>query len=133
MPDVALSFDHVHLVAKDPRATAGWYVDKLGGKVIRDIDVKGAPQLYVQIAGVMVLVRGERPAEKAAARGALQWGVDHFGLRVKGDFDGFCSGLKQKGVAFSLEPTDFNPTTRIAFINAPDGVSIELLNRKDMA
>jgi hypothetical protein len=41
--------------------------------------------------------------------------------------------LKEKGVAFSLDPVDFNPTTRIAFISAPDGVSIELLNRKDQA
>jgi len=133
MADVSLSFDHVHLVSKDPRATAGWYVEKLGGKIVRDIEVKGAPQVYVSIAGVMVLVRGERPAEAAGNRPGLLWGVDHFGLRVKGDFDGFCSGLKQKGVTFSLEPTDFNPTTRIAFIDAPDGVSIELLNRKDMA
>ena len=52
-------------------------------------------------------------------------------MRVKGDFDGFCDGLRKRGVTFSLEPTDFNPTTRIAFINAPDGVSVELLNRKD--
>ena len=52
-------------------------------------------------------------------------------MRVTGDFDGFCAGLRSKGVTFSLEPTDFNPTTRIAFIQAPDGVSIELLNRKD--
>jgi hypothetical protein len=29
-----------------------------------------------------------------------------------------------------MEPTDFNESTRIAFINAPDGVSVELLNRK---
>ncbi|MCC7484635.1 MAG: VOC family protein [Burkholderiales bacterium] len=133
MANTELSFDHVHLVAKDPRASAGWYVEKLGGKVVRDIEVKGAPQLYVAIAGVMVLVRGERPGEKVGERGPLEWGVDHFGLRVKGDFDGFCAGLRAKGVTFSLEPVDFNPTTRIAFINAPDGVSIELLNRKDMA
>ena len=52
-------------------------------------------------------------------------------IAVKGDFDGFCSELRQKGVTFSMEPTDFNPTTRIAFINAPDGVSVELLNRKE--
>ena len=52
-------------------------------------------------------------------------------MRVTGDFDGFCSELKGKGVTFSMEPTDFNPTTRIAFINAPDGVSVELLNRKE--
>ena len=52
-------------------------------------------------------------------------------MRVKGDFDGFCEGLRKKGVTFSLDPTDFNSMTRIAFIDAPDGVSVELLNRKD--
>ena len=46
------------------------------------------------------------------------------------DFDAFCDGLKRKGVTFSVEPHDNNPTTRIAFIDAPDGVSIELLSRK---
>jgi hypothetical protein len=32
-----------------------------------------------------------------------------------------------------MQPTDINPETRIAFIRASDGVSVELLNRKDMA
>ena len=133
MTNASLSFDHVHLVAKDPKATAGWYVEKLGGEIVRSIEVKGAPQVYVSIAGALVIVRGQRPAESANQKPGLQWGVDHFGLRVKGDFDGFCSALRGKGVTFSLEPVDFNPTTRIAFINAPDGVSIELLNRKEQA
>jgi catechol 2,3-dioxygenase-like lactoylglutathione lyase family enzyme len=85
----------------------------------------------VSFNGFIVIVRGQRPSESVQSKENLQWGVDHFGLRVTGDFDGFCSGLKKKGVTFSLEPTDFNPQTRIAFINAPDGVSIELLDRKD--
>ena len=131
MPDASLAFDHVHLVSKNPQAAADWYVDKLGDKVVRSLDVKGAPQVYVALGGFIVIVRGERPAESAQDKAGLQWGVDHFGVRVKGDFDGFCEGLRKKGVTFSLEPTDFNPTTRIAFINAPDGVSVELLNRKD--
>jgi len=131
MPDTSLAFDHVHLVAKDPQATADWYVDKLGGKIARSLDVKGAPQIYVSFGGFIVIVRGQRPAELAEEKPGLQWGVDHFGVRVKGDFDGFCEGLRKKGVTFGLDPTDFNPTTRIAFIDAPDGVSVELLNRKD--
>jgi catechol 2,3-dioxygenase-like lactoylglutathione lyase family enzyme len=131
MPQASLAFDHVHLVAKDPKATAAWYVDKLGGEITRSLEVRGAPQIYVALGGFIVIVRGQRPAESAAARPGLQWGVDHFGMRVKGDFDAFCSDLRSKGVGFSLEPTNFNPTTRIAFINAPDGVSIELLDRKD--
>ena len=131
MPDIGLTFDHVHLVARDPHATAGWYVEKLGGKIARSLEVKGAPQVYVAFGGFIVIVRGERPAETVRDKPGLEWGVDHFGVRVTGDFDAFCNGLRKKGVTFSLEPTDFNPTTRIAFINAPDGVSIELLNRKD--
>ena len=132
MPDTTLSFDHVHLVAKNPQATAQWYVEKLGGQIWKNVDVRGAPQVYVSVAGAMVIVRGQRPAESVQAKPGLEWGVDHFGLRVHGDFNAFCEGLRAKGVAFNLEPTDFNPTTRIAFIAAPDGVSIELLNRKDV-
>ncbi len=131
MANASLSFDHVHLVAKDPHSTAAWYVEKLGGEVVRSADVKGAPQVYVSLGGFIVIVRGQRPSESAQDKPGLEWGVDHFGLRVQGDFDGYCGDLRGKGVAFSLEPVDFNPTTRIAFIKAPDGVSIELLNRKE--
>ena len=131
MPEATLGFDHVHLVAENPPATAGWYVEKLGGKITRSLEVKGAPQIYVSLGGFIVIVRGQRPAEKASPKAGLEWGIDHFGLRVTGDFDGFCARLRSRGVTFSLEPTDFNANTRIAFINGPDGVSIELLNRKD--
>ena len=133
MPDASVTFDHVHLVSKDPQAAANWYADKFGGEIVRSIDVKGAPQIHVSIGGFIIIVRGRRPAESAADKPGLEWGLDHFGVRVKGDFDVFCAGLRRKGVAFSLEPTDFNPTTRIAFINAPDGVSVELLNRKEQS
>ena len=131
MLNSSLAFDHVHLVSKDPHAAAQWYVDKLGGELVKSVESKGAPQIYVSFGGAMVIVRGQRTAELAAGKPGLQWGVDHFGMRVKGDFDGYCAGLRNKGVAFSLAPTDINPTTRIAFIRAPDGVSVELLDRKD--
>lgn len=131
MPDTTLTMDHIHLVAADPHAAAKWYVDNLGAQIVRSIEMKGAPQIYLSFGNAMVLVRGKRPGEEVAGKNGLEWGVDHFGLRVKGDFDRFCSGLKRQGVNFSMEPTDINPQTRIAFVNAPDGVSIELLNRKD--
>ena len=132
MPNPNITFDHVHMISKDPKTAAQWYVDKLGGDIVRDVAVKGAPQLYVEIGGgAMLIVRGERPGESTDDKNKLEWGVDHFGVRVKGDFMAFCNGLKAKGVAFSVEPTEFNPSTQLAFINAPDGVSVELLNRKD--
>ena len=131
MSNTNLAFDHVHVISKDPQTTAGWYVDKLGGDITKSTITHGAPQITVAFGSAAIIVRGQRPAEQAAAdKPGLQWGVDHFGLQVHGDFDGFCTGLRAKGVAFSLDPTDINPATRIAFINAPDGVSVELLLRR---
>ena len=133
MPNATITMDHVHLVSKDPHAAAKWYQDNLGAKIERSVETKGAPQIYVSFGGVMVLVRGQRPGETASDKSGLEWGVDHFGVRVKGDFNALCSELKKNGVTFSMEPTDINPSTRIAFINAPDGVSVELLDRRDAA
>ena len=59
----------------------------------------------------------------------LQWGLDHIGFVISGDFDAYCDNLKSKGVSFTMEPINFSPQTRIAFIEAPDGVSIELVQR----
>jgi len=130
MPAATLSFDHVHVVSKDPHAAVGWYVDKLGANLVKNTTSHDAPQIYLSFGESMIIVRGERPGESAQDKPNLQWGTDHFGFQVKGDFDAFCAGLRAQGVTFSLEPTDINPATRIAFINAPDGVSIELLSRK---
>ena len=130
MANATLSFDHVHVISQEPQVSANWYVDKLGGAIVKSGTVHNAPQIYVSFGGPMVIVRGERPGEAVKDKSNLEWGADHFGLQVKGDFDAFCAGLRAKGVTFSMEPTDANPTTRIAFINAPDGVSIELLSRK---
>ena len=129
MSDVKIVFDHVHLVSTNPKATSSWYVEKLGGEITGSKDVGGAPSIHVAFQGAALIVRGQRPGEQAADKHGL-WGTDHFGFRVSGDFDGFCNDLKTKGVVFTQDPVDFSPSLRLAFIEAPDGVSIELLQRK---
>ncbi len=130
MSDNSISFDHVHLVSEDPESTASWYVENLGGKILASSEFSGAPSIVVAFKGATVIIRGQRTGEQANKKGGLTWGTDHFGFRVKGDFDGYCDDLKKKGVPFSMEPTDFTPSIRIAFIEAPDKVSIELLQTK---
>jgi lactoylglutathione lyase len=131
MSDARISFDHVHLVAKDPDATVRWFAEKLGAEVRKRADVAGAPQIYMGLGGALVIIRAQRPGEKAGDKGGLEWGLDHFGMYVQGDFDAYCADLKKKGVHFVVEPKDNSPTTRVAFIEAPDKVTIELLCRKE--
>jgi len=130
MDHANIVFDHVHLISEDPESAAAWYVEKLAGKIIRSQEMGGAPQVVVAFGETFVIIRGRRPDEKAVAKQGMAWGTDHFGFRVEGDFDGYCDDLKEKDVTFSLDPVDFSLDVRIAFINAPDGVSIELLQRK---
>lgn len=129
MAHVKLSVDHIHLVSPDPQGTAAWYADKFDARIVKSGQARGALQVAVSFGDFLVIVRGERPDEKATGKDRLLWGVDHFGLGVPGDFDDFCNTLKLKKVAFSMDPANINPTTRIAFIKAPDGVSVELVSR----
>jgi catechol 2,3-dioxygenase-like lactoylglutathione lyase family enzyme len=123
-------FDHVHLISRDPKSSAVWYVEKLGGKVVNISEFRGAPQVVVAVNGAAIIIRGQRTGEQVNEKTGISWGTDHFGFQVVGDFDGFCRDLKKNGVTFTIDPIDFSPTVRIAFIAAPDGVSIELLQRK---
>lgn len=140
MSDTEIVFDHIHIISEDPKSSAAWYAKVLGGRVTGDSEVRGAPQISVAFESVSLLIRGQRPGEEPSRQNDLQhyadyishnhWGTDHFGFRVFGDLDVFCDQLRKKGAAFSVEPYDFVPGVRIAYLEAPDGVSIELVQAK---
>ena len=121
-------FDHVHLISKDPNAAAVWYADKLGAKIVQSAMVDGAPQINVSFDEVHVTIRGRRPGEDPADKPGFQWGIDHFGIRIPKDYDAFCDRLKEKGVKFTMGPRNFGDQGKVAYIEAPDGVKVELVH-----
>lgn len=133
-----ITFDHIHIIAEDPPAAAAWYVDFLGGVIEKSYELRGAPQIAVALGGATLLIRGARPGEAPRAPSELhafgdfashdQWGTDHFGFRVSGDFGAFCDDLRNRGARFSVEPHEFMPGSRIAYLAAPDGVTVELVS-----
>ena len=140
MSGAEILFDHVHVISEAPEAAAAWYADMLGGAVARHSEVRGAPQIAVQFSATTILVRGRRPGEQPGERPPLQafenfvshdqWGTDHFGFKVVGDLTAFCDAIRRKGGRFAVEPYEFAPGTRIAYLAGPDGVSIELVEAK---
>ena len=137
MGNSRIIFDHIHLISEDPESTAAWYTEILGGEITRVVEVRGALQIAIAFEGATILVRGRRPGEKPGMKSRLQsfkdyvshneWGSDHFAFRVQADLDEFCADIKKQGATFSVEPYDFTPGNRIAYLQAPDGVSIELV------
>ena len=122
------TYDHIHLRSPDPEATAQWYERMLGAEVLRSMQ-QGKPRIDLKLGGANIFIApvtagdGVNPAPTTPYRG-----LDHFGLTVKG-IDAIAAELKAKGVEFTREPTTVRPGVRVCFIRAPEGVSIELLDR----
>ena len=124
------AFDHVHLIASDVDQAAEWYVRMFGAVVVNRGEVSGAPQTWLDLNGTLFIIRGRRATDDLVEGKNTR--IDHFGVRVA-DLDRAAADLKAKGARFTVEPTAFNPTTKIAFIEGPDGVRIELLERSGRA
>jgi lactoylglutathione lyase len=122
------TWDHIHLRTTNPEATAQWYESKLGAEVIRTMQ-QGKPRIDLKLGGANIFIAPVAAGDGVNPPPTTPYqGLDHFGLTVTG-IDAIAADLKAKGVEFTREPTTVRPGVRICFIRAPEGVSIELLDR----
>ena len=123
------TWDHIHLRTPDPEAMAQWFERMFGAEVIRSTQ-QGKPRVDVRLGGAKIFMAQVSPGDGVNPPPVTPYqGLDHFGLTVTG-IDAIVAELKGKGVEFSREPTTVRPGVRVAFLRAPEGVSIELLERK---
>jgi catechol 2,3-dioxygenase-like lactoylglutathione lyase family enzyme len=137
MSNPAFKFDHVHIISENPRESAAWYAEMLGATIARDTIARGAPQIFVELGGMTILIRGRRPGEDPAPARSIRpyadfsshnaWGTDHFGFMYEGDLAALCSELRGKGVVFPVELKKGVGGSLLCYVAAPDGVSIELM------
>ena len=137
MSNPAFMFDHVHIISEDPRKAAAWYVEMFGATIASDTIARAAPQIFVELGGMTILIRGQRPGEDPAAARPIRpyadfsshnaWGTDHFGFLYQGDLEAFCAELRGKGVSFPVELKRGVNGSLLCYVAAPDGVSIELM------
>lgn len=122
--------DHLHLISPDIERTKDWYCDVFGGKVTFEGQFKGNKVYYVDLNGFNIILIERLPDEEPLpATIQSREGLDHFGLAVQ-DMDAAVRELKGKGLKFVIEPTQVRPRLRIAYVEAPDKVRIELSERK---
>ena len=122
------TWEHIHLRSPDPAATAAWYEDKLGAGIIRTPQPDGSTRYDLDLTGQKIFIAKADPAQTGAPPAIPYMGLEHIGLTVE-NIDDAVAELKGKGVAFTMEPKTIRPGVRIAFLTAPQNVSIELLQR----
>jgi catechol 2,3-dioxygenase-like lactoylglutathione lyase family enzyme len=137
MSNPAFKFDHVHIISETPRASAEWYEEMFGAEIVEESTTRNAPQIFVELGGMTIILRGQRSGEAPSAAKVIEqysdfsshneWGTDHFGYMYDGDLRAFCDGLRAKGVTFPVELKEFTEGRWLCYVAAPDGVSIELM------
>jgi lactoylglutathione lyase len=122
------TWEHIHLRSPDPATTAQWYQDKLGAEVICTPQPDGSTRYDLNLTGQKIFIALADPAKTGAPPAIPYMGLEHIGLTVE-NIDTAVAELKGKGVAFTMEPKTIRPGVRIAFLTAPQNVSIELIQR----
>jgi lactoylglutathione lyase len=121
--------DHIHLKSTDVEATAQWYCNILGARITYEGEFRGSKVYYLDINGTLFYLFGRLHAEDVLASTLLpRFGADHFGFEID-DLDAVVAELREKRVHILEEPTTVRQGLRIAYIEGPDKVRIELSER----
>lgn len=123
---MAYTFNHIHLRSPDIEATAAWYQRMFDAELTRTT-ANNLPRIDVSFGGVRILISPATPEVNPAAVVPCQ-GIDHFAFAVTG-IDAVFADLKRRGAEFTREITQLAPNLRVCFLRAPEGVSIEVLER----
>jgi lactoylglutathione lyase len=127
------TYDHIHLRTRNPQATIQYYQDMFDAERVESVQSDGKPRVDLNLNGLTIFI-AEVPAAADLPNAPSQpyIGLDHLGLRVD-DLDAATAELKRRGATFVVEPRTIRPGVRIAFIQGPDDVRIELLERTPVA
>ena len=124
-------FHHVHLRSPAPAATAAFYETMFGAEVTRAVYPAGSP--YAGLPRIAMMLGGQRvliaPAHQSKPNAVVEspyFGVEHIGLAVD-DLDAAVAALDAKGAEFWQRPRPTPTGTRNAFVRAPQGVLVELV------
>lgn len=127
-------FDHIHLRTSDPEATVDFFERMFGAEVTRSVypdgtPYPGQPRISLDLGGQRVLLAPRHPDNPMTPAPKFPYyGLEHMALAVD-DVDAAAEELEARGANIVIGPLSFQPGFRIAFIEGPDGVMVELVQR----
>jgi catechol 2,3-dioxygenase-like lactoylglutathione lyase family enzyme len=117
---MAFGTHHVHVKTRDPKQTMQFYVDNLGATLIADMGARG---YRVNLHGLQLNITGIIDSQ----RREQHYGLEHIAVDTD-DYAGTLAQLKGKGIQILEELAPSNGR-RVCFLQAPDGVQIEVIEK----
>ena len=131
--------DHIHVYCLDTDTSIRFYTDVFEAQTVGSAHGSdGGIRYFLRLGGLTLVLapypQGTEPRIPAVYRDGIYqhgYGVGHFGLHVE-NVDESVESVRQRGAKILAEPKEF-PGARFAYVGAPDGVIIELLEHRQWA
>jgi lactoylglutathione lyase len=114
-------YDHIHILTTDPAASSKWFETNFGGKRITE-----APDRLMYGAVRLMFIKQANAAKPSA--GSV---IDHIGFSVP-DIDAKMKQLEASGVKITSPVRAIPNLAKVAFVEDPNGVRIEVIEDKDL-
>ncbi len=121
---------HIHLMSHDAMQAGRFYETMFDADIEESRGANGLPRCNMKIGDQTILISTVDESVIQRATGPHSClGLDHIGLHVK-DVVNAVRELEIKGAKITMQPRSTGRAT-IAFIEAPDGVSVELISYRE--
>tara|TARA_B100001179_G_scaffold150213_2_gene109159 strand:+ start:750 stop:1145 length:396 start_codon:yes stop_codon:yes gene_type:complete len=124
------SVNHVHIRAKDPDESAKWYEEFFDAKILSSREVMpGTITVSMDAGGPVRLNISSQPegsSDNTVPAELNRLGLEHFGFDTT-DIEFDIRKFESAGVRIVLPITEISGGTKLAYIEGPDKVLIELV------
>jgi lactoylglutathione lyase len=122
-----LVINHAHFRCADLEAALEFYQRVLGAEFVKRTEFGGRIIATLSVGGTLFCL-SPAPAEAKlqAEENPRRLGVYHLAFNVP-NLEAAVAECKQRGAKFVIEHLQASPTRKVAFMEAPDGMQIELM------
>ena len=122
--------NHVHIRSENPRTSAEWYEKFFGAKILSEKEVMpGTVTVSLDAGGSTRLNISSQPdgsSRKTTPAELNVLGLEHFGFQTD-DIQSDIENFEASGIPIILNITVIQGGTKLAYIEGPDKVLIELV------
>ena len=122
--------NHLHFRSEDPDAAAKFYCDNFGATIASERPLSTTKSIQLELDGRPLMTISGRAEGEDPVPGSTEprYGLDHIGFQVD-DMEEAAAQFRANNVHFICEPWTMPSGSMVAFIEAPDRVSLEIIQR----
>ena len=122
--------NHLHFRSEDPDSAAKFYCDNFGAVIASERPLSTTKSITLELNGRTLMTISGRAEGEDPVPGSTEprYGLDHFGFEVD-DMESAANQFRANGVHMICEPWTMPSGSTVAFIEAPDHVSVEIIQR----